>query len=163
MWHKWVFISTLVALTCLMRGTVGEVNAVAGGADLASALISETAAVAEAAGHPVTGAELAFTTSTVTSPGSPLTPSLYRDLVAGAPTEADHVLTDLTLRARALGVATPCWTSPPSSSASTSTGSPRDAPETLGARESPRPHPRGTAVRAHPDAPPVGHPGEPGL
>ncbi|MFG2989211.1 ketopantoate reductase C-terminal domain-containing protein [Streptomyces sp. NPDC048257] len=36
-----------------------------------------------------------------------LTPSLYRDLVAGAPTEADHVLTDLTVRARALGVATP--------------------------------------------------------
>ncbi|MFD9012991.1 2-dehydropantoate 2-reductase [Streptomyces sp. NPDC059552] len=107
MWHKWVFISTLVALTCLMRGTVGEVNAVAGGPDLAAALIAETTAVAEAAGHPVTGAELAFTTSTVTAPGSPLTPSLYRDLVAGAPTEADHVLTDLTLRARALGVATP--------------------------------------------------------
>lgn len=30
MWHKWVFISALVALTCLMRGTVGEVNAVPG-------------------------------------------------------------------------------------------------------------------------------------
>ncbi|MER6448073.1 2-dehydropantoate 2-reductase [Streptomyces venezuelae] len=107
MWHKWVFISTLVALTCLMRGTVGEVNAVPGGADLAGALVRETSAVAQAAGHPVTEAELAFTTSTVTSPGSPLTPSLYRDLVAGVPTEADHVLTDLTLRARALGVATP--------------------------------------------------------
>ncbi|MFF1780752.1 2-dehydropantoate 2-reductase [Streptomyces virginiae] len=107
MWHKWVFISTLVALTCLMRGTVGEVNAVPGGSDLAAALISETTAVARAAGHPVTDAELAFTTSTLTTPGSPLTPSLYRDLVAGAPTEAEHVLTDLTLRARALGVATP--------------------------------------------------------
>lgn len=63
--------------------------------------------MAEAAGHPLTEAERAFTTSTLTSTGSPLTPSLYRDLVAGAPTEADHVLTDLTLRARALGVATP--------------------------------------------------------
>ncbi|MFJ7591719.1 2-dehydropantoate 2-reductase [Streptomyces sp. NPDC097617] len=107
MWHKWAFISTLVALTCLMRGTVGEVNAVAGGTDLAAALIAETAAVAQAAGHPVTERELAFTTSAVTAPGSPLTPSLYRDLVAGAPTEADHVLTDLTVRARELGLATP--------------------------------------------------------
>ncbi|MER5809569.1 2-dehydropantoate 2-reductase [Streptomyces sp. NPDC002033] len=107
MWHKWVFISTLVALTCLMRGTVGEVNAVPGGAELGTALLAEAAAVAEAAGHPVPEGERAFTEATVTTPGSPLTPSLYRDLVAGAPTEADHVLTDLTGRARALGVATP--------------------------------------------------------
>ncbi|WP_404961737.1 2-dehydropantoate 2-reductase [Streptomyces sp. 147326] len=107
MWHKWVFISTLVALTCLMRGTVGEVNAVPGGSALGRSLLAEAAAVAGAAGHPVPEAELAFTTSTVTAAGSPLTPSLYRDLVAGAPTEADHVLTDLTVRARALGVATP--------------------------------------------------------
>ncbi|WP_030708829.1 2-dehydropantoate 2-reductase [Streptomyces sp. NRRL F-2580] len=107
MWHKWVFISTLVALTCLMRGTVGEVNAVPGGSELGASLLAEAAAVAEAAGHPVPEAERAFTTSTVTASGSPLTPSLYRDLVAGAPTEADHVLTDLTVRARALGVSTP--------------------------------------------------------
>ncbi|MER6318596.1 2-dehydropantoate 2-reductase [Streptomyces sp. NPDC001581] len=107
MWHKWVFISTLVSLTCLMRGTVGEVNAVPGGSALGPSLLAEAAAVAEAAGHPVPESERAFTTSTVTASGSPLTPSLYRDLVAGAPTEADHVLTDLTVRARALGVATP--------------------------------------------------------
>ncbi|WP_412074913.1 2-dehydropantoate 2-reductase [Streptomyces xanthophaeus] len=107
MWHKWVFISTLVSLTCLMRGTVGEVNAVQGGAALGPSLLAEAAAVSAAAGHPVPEAELAFTTATVTTPGSPLTPSLYRDLAAGAPTEADHVLTDLTVRARALGVATP--------------------------------------------------------
>ncbi|WP_030770732.1 2-dehydropantoate 2-reductase [Streptomyces sp. NRRL F-2664] len=107
MWHKWVFISTLVAFTCLMRGTVGEVNAVTGGPALAARLLAEAAAVSGAAGHPVPEAERAFTTATLTAPGSPLTPSLYRDLVAGVPTEADHVLTDLTVRARALGVATP--------------------------------------------------------
>ncbi|MFG2617036.1 2-dehydropantoate 2-reductase [Streptomyces sp. NPDC048507] len=107
MWHKWVFISTLVSLTCLMRGTVGEVNAVPGGAELGAALLAEAAAVSEAAGHPVPEAERAFTEATVTTPGSPLTPSLYRDLVAGAPTEGDHILTDLTVRARAWGVATP--------------------------------------------------------
>ncbi|MET9605880.1 ketopantoate reductase family protein [Streptomyces sp. NPDC006512] len=107
MWHKWVFISTLVSLTCLMRGTVGDVTAVEGGAALGPAILAEAAAVAAAAGHPLPEAELAFTKATVTASGSPLTPSLYRDLVAGAPTEADHVLTDLTRRARALGVVTP--------------------------------------------------------
>ncbi|MFC9583496.1 2-dehydropantoate 2-reductase [Streptomyces yangpuensis] len=107
MWHKWVFISTLVAFTCLMRGTVGEVNAVPGGTALGASLLAEAAAVSAAAGHPVPEAELAFTRATVATPGSPLTPSLYRDLIAGVPTEADHVLTDLTVRARTLGVATP--------------------------------------------------------
>ncbi|MEV7174906.1 2-dehydropantoate 2-reductase [Streptomyces sp. NPDC093224] len=107
MWHKWVFISTLVSLTCLMRGTVGEIASVPGGAGLSRALLAEACAVAEAAGHPLPEPERAAAAATVTDPGSPLTPSLYRDLVAGAPTEADHVLTDLTVRARALGVATP--------------------------------------------------------
>ncbi|MFD9453012.1 2-dehydropantoate 2-reductase [Streptomyces sp. NPDC059985] len=107
MWHKWVFISTLISLTCLMRGSVGEVNAVAGGPELGPALLAEAAAVAAAAGHPLPEAERAFTEGVLTAPGSPLTPSLYRDLVAGRPTEGDHVLTDLTVRARAAGVATP--------------------------------------------------------
>jgi len=34
MWQKWVFIATVGALTCLMRGTVGDIVAVPGGRDL---------------------------------------------------------------------------------------------------------------------------------
>jgi 2-dehydropantoate 2-reductase len=33
MWHNWVFIAGVGAVTCLMRGTVGDVVAVEGGAD----------------------------------------------------------------------------------------------------------------------------------
>ncbi|MDJ0385186.1 2-dehydropantoate 2-reductase [Streptomyces sp. G-G2] len=107
MWHKWVFISTLAAVTCLMRGAVGEVSAAPGGDALGRAVLAEAAAVSAAAGYPVPDEELATTTATVTAAGSPLTPSIYRDLLAGHPTEVEHVFGDLVARARALAVPTP--------------------------------------------------------
>jgi 2-dehydropantoate 2-reductase len=107
MWHKWVFISTMTVVTCLMRGTVGEVAAVPGGARFATAVLAETAAVSAAAGHPVPEAELAATTALVTQEGSPFAPSMYRDVAAGLPTEVEHVLGDLGARARSFGVPTP--------------------------------------------------------
>ncbi|MFI0924779.1 ketopantoate reductase family protein [Streptomyces sp. NPDC021012] len=107
MWHKWVFITTFGALTSLMRGTVGEVYDAPGGPGLGPALLDEAAAVAAAAGHPVPEEERAATLAVVSAPGSPMVPSLYRDLAAGRPTEVEHLFGDLTDRARALGVATP--------------------------------------------------------
>ncbi|MFE7511002.1 ketopantoate reductase family protein [Streptomyces sp. NPDC057540] len=107
MWHKWVFITTFGAVTSLMRGTVGEVYDAEGGPALGPAVLAEAAAVAAAAGHPVPEEERAATLAVVSAPGSPMVPSLYRDLVAGRPTEVEHLFGDLTARARALGVATP--------------------------------------------------------
>ncbi|MFJ3582383.1 ketopantoate reductase family protein [Streptomyces sp. NPDC090127] len=107
MWHKWVFITTFGAVTSLMRGTVGEVNAVPGGAQLGPAVFDEAAAVAAAAGHPVPEQERAATLGIVTATGSPMVPSLYRDLVGGRPTEVEHLFGDLVARARALAVPTP--------------------------------------------------------
>ncbi|MFB6841837.1 ketopantoate reductase family protein [Streptomyces sp. NPDC056361] len=107
MWHKWVFITTFGAVTSLMRGTVGDVYDAPGGPALGPAVLDEASAVAAAAGHPVPEAERAATLAVVSASGSPLVPSLYRDLVAGRPTEVEHLFGDLTARARALGVATP--------------------------------------------------------
>ncbi|MFI1714633.1 ketopantoate reductase family protein [Streptomyces litmocidini] len=107
MWHKWVFITTFGAVTSLMRGTVGEVYDAPGGPALGPALLDEAAAVAAAAGHPVPEEERAETLAVVSASGSPMVPSLYRDLAAGRPTEVEHLFGDLTARARALGVATP--------------------------------------------------------
>jgi 2-dehydropantoate 2-reductase len=39
MWEKWVFLATLGGITCLMRGTIGEIEAVPGGAMLARQLL----------------------------------------------------------------------------------------------------------------------------
>ncbi|WP_457029619.1 ketopantoate reductase family protein [Kitasatospora sp. P5_F3] len=107
MWHKWVFISTVGAVTCLLRGTVGEISAVPGGTAFATAVLAEAAAVAAAAGHPVPAAELVLVEDMVTQSGSPLVSSMYRDVVAGRPAEVEQLLGDLVARARELGVATP--------------------------------------------------------
>ncbi|MEU1348553.1 ketopantoate reductase family protein [Streptomyces sp. NPDC005775] len=107
MWGKWVFISTLAGLTCLMRGTVGDVRAVPGGQGFVTALLAECAAVAAAAGHPVRQKELDAVATMLTTDGSPLTASLYRDVAQGAPTEAEQVFGDLVERARGLSVDTP--------------------------------------------------------
>ncbi|MFC4608690.1 ketopantoate reductase family protein [Streptomyces maoxianensis] len=107
MWHKWVFITTVGALTCLMRGTVGDVGAVPGGSGLGPAILAEAAAVSAAAGFPVPEAELATTTSIVTRSGSPFASSMYRDVMSGRPTEVEHVFGDFVTRASALSVATP--------------------------------------------------------
>jgi 2-dehydropantoate 2-reductase len=107
MWHKWVFIATAGALTCLMRGTVGDIAAVPGGRGLAEAILAEAAAVAAAAGFPVPDGELAATRATMTEAGSSFASSMYRDVEAGRRTEVEQILGDLTARARARSVSTP--------------------------------------------------------
>ncbi|WP_214415542.1 2-dehydropantoate 2-reductase [Sphaerisporangium fuscum] len=107
MWHKWVFISTLGALTSLLRGTVGDIVAVPGGERLGPAILAEAAAVSAAAGYPVPDGALAVTTAMVTQPGSRDSASMSRDLAAGFPTEVEQILGDLTARARTFGVDTP--------------------------------------------------------
>lgn len=107
MWHKWVFITTLSTVTCLMRGEVGDVNAVPGGSELGPAALAEAAAVSAAAGYPVPAGELSASSALVTQTDSAFASSMYRDVVSGFPTEVEHIFGDLVARARALSVATP--------------------------------------------------------
>lgn len=107
MWAKWAFISTISSVCCLMRGTVGDVVACPGGADLGPAVLTEVAALAASSRHPIPEAELAATTRAVTAPGSQLTSSMYRDLQDGNPTEVDQVLGDLCRRGRLANRRTP--------------------------------------------------------
>ena len=46
MWEKWVQLSSLGAVTCLMRGNIGETVAVPGGADVALKILDECSAIA---------------------------------------------------------------------------------------------------------------------
>src|SRR5204863_5123598 len=48
MWEKWVQLASLGAITCLMRGTIGEIVAAPGGADLSIEMVNESVAVATA-------------------------------------------------------------------------------------------------------------------
>lgn len=106
LWAKWAFIAATGVVCCLFRCPVGPVIA-AGGEPQVRAIIAETEAVAAAAGHPVPTESHERTATMLLDPESEMTSSLYRDLVAGLPNEAEHILGDLAARARELDVATP--------------------------------------------------------
>lgn len=107
MWEKWVFLAALGAVTCLMRGTVGEVVAAPGGVDFINAVIDEILAVVQASGVRPSAETTANTRKLLTTAGSPLTSSMYRDLRAGATIEAEQIVGDLVARGRAIGLSTP--------------------------------------------------------
>ena len=107
MWEKWIQLASLGAITCLMRGTIGQIVAAPGGTELSIALLNESAAVASACGHKPSEDFLSRNAAAMTKPGSSLTSSMYRDLRTGAPVEADHILGDLIERGSVHGVATP--------------------------------------------------------
>jgi 2-dehydropantoate 2-reductase len=106
MWYKWAFIAAAGALTCLLRGTVGEIMA-AGGGDVARAVIDETNSIASAAGYPVPDREANRTLAILTASGSSFTSSLYRDLQQGSPVEAEAILGDLIAEGRQANLCTP--------------------------------------------------------
>jgi 2-dehydropantoate 2-reductase len=107
MWHKWVFITSAGAVTCLMRGPVGAIVSVPGGIEFVRAVLAEAGAVAAAAGYPVPDHENEMSLGMLTEPGSTFTSSLYRDVTAGLPSETEHLLGDFTRRARNIGIDTP--------------------------------------------------------
>lgn len=107
MWEKWVLLATVGGVTCLMRGTVGEVEAAPGGPEFALAFLAECIAVATAAGFAPREAFVTTARGTITARGSGFASSMFRDMGAGAPLEAEQIIGDLLARGRRLGVATP--------------------------------------------------------
>jgi 2-dehydropantoate 2-reductase len=107
MWEKWVQIASVGAITCLLRGNIGEIVAIPGGGDLARATLRESSDIASASGQPPTSGFLDEQTAQLTAQGSQLTSSMYRDLTKRAPVEVDTILGDLLERGRKLGLTTP--------------------------------------------------------
>jgi 2-dehydropantoate 2-reductase len=107
LWEKWVLLAPLGGVTCLMRGTIGDIEAVPGGTSLARQLLAECAAVATASGEPPRAEFLAQVDKTLTAAGSGLASSLYRDMERGLEVEADQILGDLAERARLLALELP--------------------------------------------------------
>jgi 2-dehydropantoate 2-reductase len=98
MWEKWVFIAAAAASTCLMRASVGDIMS-ADARDIPAGLLQECGAIAAEHGftprEPATRAGL----SVLTTPGSPFTASMLRDIEQGGRIEADHIVGDLLRRA----------------------------------------------------------------
>jgi 2-dehydropantoate 2-reductase len=107
MWEKWVFLSSLAASTSLMRTSVGNILAVPGGEDFLLGMLDETSATATASGYSPGGPFFARVKGLLTTEGSPMTASMFRDIKAGLPVEADHVIGDLIARGDAAKVPVP--------------------------------------------------------
>jgi 2-dehydropantoate 2-reductase len=107
MWEKWVFLASLAASTCLMRTSVGNIMAVPGGKDFLLGMLDEASAVATAEGFAPAGPFFQRTRGILTTEGSPMTASMFRDVRAGLPVEADHVIGDLVARADAAKIPVP--------------------------------------------------------
>jgi 2-dehydropantoate 2-reductase len=107
MWEKWVFLSSLAASTSLMRTSVGNILDAPGGRDFLLGMVDEVSAIAKAGGHEPRGPFAERTRTMLTTEGSPMTASMFRDIKVGAPVEADHVIGDLIARADAAKIPVP--------------------------------------------------------
>jgi 2-dehydropantoate 2-reductase len=107
MWEKWVFLASLAASTCLMRASVGVILTAPGGKDFVLGMLDECSATAAAEGYAPRAAYLERIRGMLTAEGSQMTASMFRDIKAGAPVEADHVIGDLVARADAAKVPVP--------------------------------------------------------
>jgi 2-dehydropantoate 2-reductase len=107
MWEKWVVLATLAGMTCLMRGSVGDILSSPGGREAMLSLFAECREVARAAGHEPRRAFVDAAAAFLTKEGAPLTASMLRDIERGGPTECEHVLGDMVERAERMSVQTP--------------------------------------------------------
>jgi 2-dehydropantoate 2-reductase len=97
MWEKWVFIAVGAAITCLMRGLIGDIEA-AGASGFALQLLEECSAVAASHGFAPRAAFLERNHAFFTARGSTMAASMFRDLENGARIEADHMIGDMIQR-----------------------------------------------------------------
>ncbi len=107
LWEKWTLLASLGAITCLMRGTIGEVEAVPGGRAFALSVLAEVTAVVSAAGEAPSEAYLDQIRTLLTAKESSQASSMFRDLRQNFPIEADHIIGDLIARARKVNLDTP--------------------------------------------------------
>jgi 2-dehydropantoate 2-reductase len=107
MWEKWVFLATIAGATSAMRAAVGAIVGAPGGRDFMLGVRDECASVASANGYAPRAAFLERTEGMLTAEGSKLTASMFRDILNGAPIEADQIIGDLIARADAAKMPVP--------------------------------------------------------
>ena len=107
MWEKFVQLSTVAGITCLMRASIGDILAVPNGEQSIFRLFAECCTVATASGFEPRAPFIEFDRQLFTTQGSPLKASMLRDIERGSITEAEHILGDMANRARTLGIDTP--------------------------------------------------------
>ncbi|PLP99171.1 2-dehydropantoate 2-reductase [Cupriavidus pauculus] len=108
LWNKWVMIAAGALMTCLMRGTVGDIVRTRDGRALMEQAIDECRGVAELSGHALSAGVLADVRGRLLDETSTWAASMMRDIAQGATRiEADAIVGDLIARAAQAGIDLP--------------------------------------------------------
>jgi 2-dehydropantoate 2-reductase len=107
LWDKWIMLCSLAAMSCLMRGTVGDILEAGEGEAIMLETVEECRKVAAAAGHDPGEKGMSTVGTYLTQRGSRFAASMLHDLEKAAMVEADHVIGDMIARAKKAGIATP--------------------------------------------------------
>lgn len=107
MWEKWILLAALGAITCLMDGTVGEIEACPGGTQFALQLLDEVVAIVKAVGVPPSEAFVSTARAQLTAKGSGFASSMFRDVQSGRPIEVESIVGDLLRRGNQAGITAP--------------------------------------------------------
>ncbi|SOE87576.1 ketopantoate reductase [Burkholderia sp. YR290] len=106
LWNKWVMLAAGGLMTCLMRGSVGDILASRDGEQLMRAAINECLGVAAASGYPVPDFERVQIHARLLDRKSSWAASMARDMTIDArQIEAEAIVGDLLSRAEKLGCA----------------------------------------------------------
>jgi 2-dehydropantoate 2-reductase len=107
MWVKWILLASVGAITCVMRGNLGEVEAAPEGHDFILSVLDEVVGVISVVGVSPSEAVVTEVRAQLTQKGSTLTSSMYRDLLKRRRVEVEEIIGDLVRRGRAAGVPSP--------------------------------------------------------
>ncbi len=108
LWNKWMMIASAALMTCLMRGTVGEICRTEDGRALMRRAMDECAAVAATEGRTLPDAVRAQMQARLLDDQLDWMASMARDIAQGAQrVEAANIVGDLVRRAKAFGLDTP--------------------------------------------------------
>lgn len=104
MWEKLAFLSTLAGMTCLMRGTIGELLSTEDGQAIAKHYLASCIAVATHEGYAPRPPAMTRYETVLNDKASPITASMLRDLESGNAVEAAHIVGYMRDKAREHGV-----------------------------------------------------------
>ena len=104
MWDKLVHLSTAAAMTCLMRGSVGEIARVPEAERMFQLLLDQAAKVSEHNGYRPSEAFMETYRTLFADQPSGYTTSMLRDAEAGKRTEAQHIVGHMVREARRSGM-----------------------------------------------------------
>jgi 2-dehydropantoate 2-reductase len=107
LWEKFLFLTTLAAMTCLMRAPVGSIVRSDDGKALMLEMLEECRSVAAASGYNPRPEFMQRITTMLTDPTLPFSASMMRDIEKGGPIESEHIVGDMSVRARKLGLPAP--------------------------------------------------------